>query len=183
MSHGRRTTDFQLDPPAQSRSRERPVSARLARYGLADPMAQDQKPRLLAERGERRAVQQGAACAFGALAVEIKRLVPPPGGGCRPSSHSLQATATVRNAPTADTPADARQSVACDSVMRPAWVLHLIGRPPYRQRSSRRAKRDQCKTCHPPGRAGRAAEPVEYRSHRDRPEKTGRKARQRVECE
>src|SRR6516225_11296051 len=75
---------FQSDPPAQSRSRERPVSARLARYGLAHPMAQDQKPRLLAERGERRAVQQGAACAFGALAVEIKRLVPPPGGGSRP---------------------------------------------------------------------------------------------------
>src|SRR6516225_7603995 len=86
MSHGRRTTDFQLDPPAQSRSRERPVSARLARYGLAHPMAQDQKPRLLAERGERRAVQQGAACAFGALAVQIKRLVPPPGGGSRPGA-------------------------------------------------------------------------------------------------
>src|SRR6516225_276376 len=79
-----RAANFQLDPPAQSRSRERPVSARLARYGLAHPMAQDQKPRLLAERGERRAVQQGAACAFGALAVEIKRLVPPPGGGSRP---------------------------------------------------------------------------------------------------
>src|SRR5262249_19762148 len=47
------------------------------------------------------------------------------------------------------------QRVAWGSVVRPAWILHLIGRPPYRQRSSRKAKRDQCKTCHPPGRAGR----------------------------
>src|SRR6516225_3392048 len=82
MSHGWRTTDFQSDPPAQSRSRERPVSARLARYGLAYPMAQDQKPRLLAERGERRPVQRAAAadCAHGRLVVEIKRLVPSPKG-------------------------------------------------------------------------------------------------------
>src|SRR6516165_2033529 len=75
MSHGWRTTDLQSDPPAQSRSRERPVSARLARYGLAYPMAQDQKPRLLAERGERRPVQRAAAadCAHGRLVVGIKR--------------------------------------------------------------------------------------------------------------
>src|SRR6516165_6113675 len=66
---------------------------------------------------------------------------------------------------------------------RPAWILHLIWRPPYRQRGSRGAKRDQRKTCHPPGRAGRATEPVEYCSDRDLSEKAGGEARQRIECE
>ena len=46
-----------------------------ANCSSAHPMAQDQKPRLLAERGERRPVQRAAAadCAHGRLVVEIKR--------------------------------------------------------------------------------------------------------------